>query len=583
LPVGQQDMNTRRNRLLTRDQIRDNTRPQRDKVVTLRDLSQTRVIVPNEIHDTGMSLIVTVANDGRLQPGLIESDKLPVTRPISDLNRLNRARNVVSSLEVTQTRSSAIEEVKEVLVGALASSNKDIASVQVKAGIQAELIRCRVLSEALTENKTSMAKNQQNELSIYVAIANRWFEACQTAINVYLLDVQCGPKSQKLVELISEYLVPRWFFDRFTRKVPEMATTSIDNLFFPKKISKMITFTVGEVESEKFFQNAASFGQNLIYLRRVCALHVTKDKAAILYPIPGNLAMRIHDFSDLPSLDRVLTESTMLTITVLHMAFAAIQIKALNVDTLTDHLRSFIVKENEGQNTVDVEIPTTIPKDQLKSYPFMNQFTDEFIKEEKGKASLILKIHTKTDLFEYEADSSVPIKAQYREKLNGSIVNFQGLHFPATYGKVFHLTDKEYNSISTILLDQPVKLVAAHYPVSIFTIKVDSTFDQDRVKLARTRLDVIRPLDIKEANYGPASTPLTKKSRAFLTGLEKSKFPPTFIKNIASYLQSFNLAPFQEQAVKIMTASLQTKEVIIDQEPEDPESESEEVPTFGNF
>jgi len=576
-------MSTRRNLLLTRDQIADSTRPQRDKVVTLRDLSQTRVIVPNEVHDTGMSVIVTVANDGRLQPGLIESSKMPVTRPITDLTKLNRARNVVSSLEVAQTRSSSVDEVKETLALALVENKVDVKTVQFKAGIQAELIRCKVLSDALTENETSFSKNHLNDIALYKDVAANWFKASQASITLYILHVQCGPQNQKLLEIVSENLVPRWFFNRFSVKVPELATISVDNIFFPKKISKMITFTAAEAESDQFYKNSGAFHQNLLYLRRVLKLHVTKDKTAVLYPIPGNFTTRIQDFSDLPTIDRVLNASTTLTITLLHMIFDAIPLKALSVDTLSDHIGSFLYENGDIENEIITSLPCKF--DDPKGYEDILLAYGKYKLTDGGaNATLTGLLYKRRQGFFYDPDSSVPMKAQYREYLVVHLRDPVGIHFAPHYGRMFHLTDPEIKSVSIVMFDREGPIPPAVYPACLFKEYDKTKISDESLTKARERLNVIKPVDIKELNFGPVSSPLGEKAKAFMKGLDRGKFPPIFIKNVTSYLQSFNLVQFQDQAVKIMIASLQSKEVIIESsEPTQTSVKEDEIPDLGDF
>jgi len=263
------------------------------------------------------------------------------------------------------------------------------------------------------------------------------------------------------------------------------------------------------------------------------------------------------------------------------MIFDAIPLKALSVDSLTDHIGSFVYEVGDKTLEVLVKLPWDIRSkkfdDILQAYPKAEMLEND---------NYVFKaIVAKRDrYFSYDTDSSVPLKAQYREYFAANVQVPIGLCFSESYSRIFHLTDQEIHALNIIMFDRSVPLPVATYPGRLFRTYEKTAHSSDRISLARDRLNIIKPADIRELNFGPISSPLSEKAKAFMKGLEKGKFPPIFIKNVTSYLQSFNLIPFQEQAVKIMTASLQSKEVIIDQGGGPTESDKEEeIPDLGDF
>jgi len=572
-------MRTRRDNLIKREEYESNRAgPPRTRPVTLRDLAETRVIVPPEVHETGMSVIITVANDGRLQPGLIESSKLPVTRPITDLNRLGRARAIVSSLEATESKTSLISSVKETLITNLVIHKTDPSKIQLRVGVQTEILRCKVLQEIFNENLRFFESNEMNRNALHFDVTLNWFQRSLEAISYYILESLLKAGSKKLNDFTSEYLVPRWFFSRFSQKVPELKLLIIDDILFPKRISKMITFLEEEVKNEAFCKNACSFSNTFHHLRNIGSLFGWRHDLSPLYPLPPNLS-RLENLSDLPVIDSTQAPSTILSVAVVHMFFCAIPPKAIEVDNFHAHEESLLFSSDQSQlklrfervlklDATFAEIKSTL--DLLKIH--IKDYTQpikgcNFIGYDEDDKSLHLKfivVPMKTgSRFAYDESLGTLMKVQYKEHVL-SLGKIFGFCPTLELAKVFHLSNRELDGIQFIMLDQPAEVGKFARTLDLFRPPSKEDFiDSSLKEKLIDRLKAIKPVPPKEQNFGKPYSPLTREGQLMIMGLKKHGHNEVFILNVEAYLRSFFIDAFQKQAVRIMTASLQSYEILV--------------------
>jgi len=589
-------MRTRRDNLIKREEYESNRAgPPRTRPVTLRDLAETRVIVPPEVHETGMSVIVTVANDGRLQPGLIESSKIPVTRPITDLNRLGRARAIVSSLEATESKSSLISSVKETLINNLVLHKADSTKIQLRVGVQTEILRCKVLQEVFNENLRYFEGNEMNRNALHFDTVLNWFQRSLEAISYYILESLLKAGSKKLNDFTSDYFVPRWFFSRFSQKVPELKLLIIDDILFPKRISKMITFLEEEVANDAFCQNAPTFTNTFQHLKNIAALYGWRHALSPLYPLPPNLS-RLENLSDLPVIDSTQAPSTILSVAVVHMFFCAIPPKAIEVDNFHAHEESLLFASESSTfklrfervvkidaTFLDVKESLDLLQIQVKDYNQPIRGSDLFGYDETDthlSLKFILAPFHSGSKFNYDESLGTLMKVQYKEHLLslGKILAFQPT---LQLAKVFHLSNRELDGIKFVLLDRPAKVDKFSRSLDLFRPPAKDDFiDSSQKEKFVDRLKAIKPVPPKEQNFGKPYSPLTREGQLMILGLKKHGHNETFIANVEAYLRSFFIDAFQKQAVRIMTASLQSYEILVSEpvgeqvpeiDPNDPE------------
>jgi len=545
--IWRSKMNTRRNRLIPREQVESGVPPPvRIRNITLRELSEHRVAVPAELRETGMSLIILVGVDGRLQPGLVDSEDVPTPKPIQDLNRLQRARSVVSSLDAASSKMSVVNEVKEQVISAALSHEIDPKKVDLKLGAQAELIKTKTLMSTLVENQELFRFSPQNKSATYRAIATRWFDNTLKTLNEYVLNSLCQNQSIDLNTLLLENHVPKWFFNKFTtNKVPELVTNSIDDIFFPKKLSKMITFSEREIVKKTFITESGNFQLQLIQLLNIVSLYPSKDKVATLFPCPNDFSKRFGNFVDLPQIDRTTNPATILSVTLIHMVFCAIPLKALVVDNIQHHYHSLVYKDKISLYSADLD---------LKEY-----------------LELVTKQEPKHEPFQYIPEMTSSLKVQYKDFVNSDgrqhIVGFRLLN---DLCQVFNITPVEQKALGEVLIfDMQPTFDASSIVNPLFRPYPEEIIKHSKRSLYSEAFSVLRPTQPKELNFGLPNSPLNKESEQFLKNLTSAKFNLIFLTNVKKYLQSFNNPLFQTQAVKIMHATLQARTVMLSETPDE--------------
>jgi len=547
--IWQCKMQTRRNKLVSRSTLTGGGPPSgKTRNITLKELSEHRVLVPPELAETGMSLIVLVGLDGKLQPGLVRSDEVPILKPIQDLNRLQRARAVVSSLDVAASKTSVVAEVKEQVISAALVANLDPVKVELKIGAQSELIKCKTLSLTLVENKELFETSPQNKGAVYRSTAAKWFDNTLSSLNNYVLNSQCCNQSKDLNAILMENHVPKWFFNKFTSsKVQELATNSIDDVFFPRKLSRMITFLEKEVSNNEFIKQSVEFQQQLRFLGQIASIYPSKDKDAILYPLPNDFSRRFSNFTDLPQIDRTVHPSSILSLTLIHMVFCAIPMKALTVENLQLHLESLIFEGDQKHK----------PFDGTKDF---KTFFDERVRDSVF-----------ADKFRYIPEMSTSPKVQYKDFLNAEGMNrIIGFKLIEPFYRIFNITPSEAKALEPgLLFDYCAGTVVQTVHDTIFKNyppEVALNKERSRYNAAFTTLKPSQPRDL---NFGMANSPLSNESEKFLKNLHNAKFNDVFLLNVKKYLQSFNNPVFQAQAVKIMHATIQARTVTLSEPPDD--------------
>jgi hypothetical protein len=545
-------MTTRRNKLIPRSALDSRgAPPKKPRFVTIRDLQEVRVNVPPELYETNMSLIVLVGLDGKLNPGLIPNSEMPNIKPYQDLLKLQRARGVVSSLEVSNSKQSVVNEVKNQVTSALIDNKIKPEEIHLKIGAQSELIKSKALAGNLLENFELFSNSPHSQSATYKTIATKWFENSIKSINDYCLNTLCKNQPETMADILFKNFVPKWFYNKFSiGKSTELTDHSIDDIFFPKKLSKMITFTEREVSNLDFVNNALNLSLQLNYLHCIVNLYPTKEKEAILYPLPNDFSKHFSKFSDLPQLDRTSDQSTILSITVIHMVYCAIPIKVLTNENLVLHEESFLFQGKEILNNV------------------MN--TIEFAEE-------LVKTKPKIERFKYIPELSSTIKAQYKEHFTTEgYPKVTGFRLHERLCQIFNITKEEVKALGGVLIfdykNFDYKKLGTESMFRQYQKEISESFDRDRYIEA---LSLIKPIVPKELSFGPPNSTFSANSLRFLKNLEKAKFNQVFQQNVKMYLQSFFAQNFQDQAVKIMEATLQARIITI-QEIEEPPNIAEE-------
>jgi len=473
-----------------------------------------------------MAVVITVAVDGRLTPGLLPKNEVPIIRPITDLTRLQRARRLVSSLDVVQSKSSLINEVKAQVINAVEEEKIIPSQIVLRPGAQAEIIKCRAYADALMENYSAFNDNPLNEKAVLRFAAATWFSACLVVIDKYIIGAVCGDAPEKLLDCVFQSSIPRSFFTKMTVRVAELRTQAIDDILFPRRLSRMMVFRKKEIRSFKTIPDA--FKNSFSVLKPIADLYHDDDDESILYPIPPNFKDHFRSFSDLPQIDRSRSDSTTLSISLIQMMFAAIPPKALTLDALELHESSFLRDIPEDLD------PKTIND---CSCPF--------------------------DL-NYDPESSQSLKVQYKDYFLAKDIPLKGF-VVKNLSQLFYLDKKEVNALPLIiyftdeLSKEPNPGIKSMFdPAKLKPIPLDSKY-VDRFRM-------IKPTPAKPLNSGAPSSELTKNSLKFLANLKKANADAIFIENVRGYLLSFVNQSFQDLAVKTMAASMQAREITVTEE-----------------
>jgi len=333
-------------------------------------------------------------------------------------------------------------------------------------------------------------------------------------------------------------------------------------------------------------------------LRNIGALYGWRHALSPLFPLPPSLS-RFENLSDLPVIDSTQAPSTILSIAVVHMFFCAIPPKAIEVDNFRAHEESLFFYDKNSQFKYKYEKNVKLDASLLELKPILKFLKIEiedytqlikdcsFIGFEELEKSLQIKfilVPWKHDSrFMYDESLGTLMKVQYKEhSLSlGKIIGFQPT---AQLAKIFHLSDRERDGINFILLDSHAPGASYHRTLDLFGPPTKDEFVESSIRERfADRLKAIKPVPPKEQNFGKAYSPLTKEATLMILGLKKAHYDEVFISNVDAYLRSFFIDAFQRQAVRIMTASLQSHEIIVSEPVGEPESElidESQIPDF---
>jgi len=540
--------------------------------------------------------MIAVNPDGQLVPGLVNRRDVPRMYPVDDLNRLISARAVVSSIESTLSKNSAIEDLKASIVGLLYSYTVSDKDIVIRPSTQSELMQIRPKVAFLRENEEAFVKNKLDDTEYRTQIQT-WFTQAFTACEKFVVSL-CTGRDDKLNDLLTSYGVPKWFFDKVTTaKHVELSQVSSYHTLFPKKLSKMISFTVSELESHEFISRQILFRDRIIMCQRYLALHHEANKKSLIYPIPYDFSTCFREFTDLPKINRTDAKATLLSVAVIHTIFAAFEPKMMISENLTIHHSQLAI--GKVKHLLDLQFACepqakdlSTPIGKLKLAPFVLEHlilvAQELcnLKENQQPADLELGVLIEALVDENQAffkfeegvvqdippkrpdpfldpDSSRNIKSQYLDIVKE--LEITAFHRSPELYKAFGLTTTEIQLIPAYIPSFPEYVKKDEEKkkrkASSLFLKVD--LPQERtVESLFKKLELIKPIEPKARNRGNPNSVLGKEGQRFIKLLVGAKAHPTFVENVRSYLTLFHFPTFQDQAVKIMEASIKLKEVV---------------------
>jgi len=589
--------NTRKNKLVPTKQNSPQD-AQASRVVTVREISRMKIRVPHNLAETDSALMIAVNPDGQLVPGLVNRRDVPRMYPVDDLNRLISARAVVSSIESTLSKNSAIDDLKSSLVGLLYSYSVAEKDIIVRNSTQSELMQIRPKVTYLRENEEAFRKNKLDE-SEYRTQIQTWFSQAFLACEKFVVGIVTG-RDDKLGDLLTYFGVPKWFFDKVTTaKHVELSQVSSYNTLFPKKLSKMISFTVGELESSDFLRVQSLFVDRIIICQRYLALHPEGNKKSLIYPIPYDFSACFRDFTDLPKLNRTDSKVTLLSVAIVHTIFAAFEPKMISVENLSEHflqlstrkvshvldlgLLSSVQAKDLGSPIKDLKLNALLVEHLIQSAAELVELQEDQVPKEVPVHDLIeALIAENRDCFQFDdnkliviapkvhapvidPESSRNIKSQYLDAVKQ--IEITAFHRSPELFKTFGLSVNEIDIVPPYIPSMPdihqKKEEKKKKPVPSSTLFLVGKLPEERkIELLYKKLELIKPIEPKARNRGNPNSVLGKEGQRFMDLLAKAHAHPTFMENVRSYLTLFHFSSFQDQAVKIMEASLKLKEVV---------------------
>lgn len=554
-----------------------------------------KVRVPYQLSETDTALMIAINPDGQLVPGLVNRKDIPKLYPVDDLTRLTSCRAVVSSIESTMAKNSAIDDLKVNITALLSSYSIQDKDLVIRPSTQSELMQLRPKVANLRENEELFQRNKLDNTEFRSQI-QQWFSQSFKACEAFVICL-CTGKDDKLASMLTNLGVPKWFFEKVSSaKHTELSQATSFSFLFPKKLSKMITFTVSELENFEFIQNQSLMRDRISTCTRYLALHPESNKKAIVYPIPYDFSLCFREYSDLPKFNRTDSKVTLFSVAVIHSIFGAFEPKLITVENLKLHHDSLVVKK--CNYLTDIEVCQTFmvenhatPLNQIKGIPELvlehissltakskNLKLEETLNQCTLSDAMESLIELNKDLFSFkdqkleplpatrgdisiDPESNRNIKSQYLDIVREEQIT--AFRLDPKLSTVFGLTRAEHEILPPFISSLPERLYkvkeSKRSPSILFS---PQKVPEETLKAYQRKLESIKPIEPKARNRGNPNSTLGREGIRFVGMLVKAKAHPTFVENVRSYLTLFHSLSFQDQAVKIMEASLKLKEVI---------------------
>jgi len=522
---------SRRTQLVPRD---EGTGKNSQKPLTLQKLQQLRVIVPPTITAAGLSVVFRVLADGRLEGGMVETAELPPLTSIEDIQKLSNSRRVVAGIEATLTKQSVAENLKTTVATALVEVNKPPV---LKPAAQGETLKAKLLTEKLKENYASLeAANPSKEKELFL----NWIKKSILVLSQFVVESQLTSQTDdKLSECLRKSGVPRWIFTKFSeQKYPDLSNKNVLDIVFPRKLEKGFTYNAEELLFEGFTQSQGPFSKIADYLKAIVEKAKLKRPEGVkLYVPPVNYRQRILDADSLPRPQKTMEKPTLISIALCNMIVGNYEPLMITEANLIAHSKAVTTDKN-------------------------------------GHSQL------KTD-FKYLPDDIEPMKAQYLkwfEDITKPVVkSMTMIHVTSlvkTFGQPLPDGCGEYLDLS---LETGVKVSDVTWKINIFDMDrtVPSTVTKEKIVEMKKNLPGIKAVAPKEFR-GASNTVLTPKAKAFVKALTTSKsLDPTFAENVTKFLRTFYSPIIMDMAVTLMDATLQSREIVYEQDDNDPEPGAE--------
>jgi len=480
---------------------------------------------------TGYSLIFVTSPEGYLSPVLILTGDMPQTYSIEDYQRIQQARGLAGGESNALSRASVLNEVTSVITSRLADSN---VMPKLKPEAQSEVLRLRSSNNRLEKNLAFLEKAPP---SVYKDLLTRHLTAAVSAVNSYLLENQLTSVSEdKLNAYLLKKGCPRWIFSRFSEsEEPELAKRDSLSFYFPKKVSKGLQLYVSEIESNlEFMGPLRPVIDPLVAI--LAEFKVEKDKDSTkLYVPPMDVINRFEDLESIPSLPRTAPKACLAAVAIIEAIVANYPPLLVTAETLKDHGNIF-------------------RKDTAAMKPFA-----------------------------YAATDPRSVKVQYLEHVQRMAPN------------EIVQTDEVWNRF---MIPKKVKVIdltpgkpataVAHVNFFRAPTKAGTSDAEARaqleLKISEALPNLVPPK--KRLRGGPQQQPLTpaaKKLIAVLNAAVKTKsVHPDFVENVSTFLRGFFLPAMMDLAVRVLTATIESREIIPDVE-NPPEGGSDEEGSLPNL
>jgi len=553
--------------------------PQSTKTMTLRDLQDLRVRVPPAVAAAGLTVMLRVMNDGRVEVGLVK-DKIPTLISLQEANKLALAKNIIAGAETVSTKQETVERIKTLAATALIQDSRQ---PEPKVSAQAETLRLKGVVEKLESNLRYL--KQAVTITELTQLAVDQITTSITTIRSYLVECQFTRVSDdKLADLLLKRGVIKYLFDKFsTTEIKDLHTVPVENYLFPRKMSRGLYLSYKEVNElsylDKFMNNQVvsawfTFAKNILDKSEV-PVNENNWNEKIFIP-PSNFSTRVFAFDDLPREVSTMSKPTMMSVMFINAMFGNFRPSEINEDSLNNHLSSFLVTHNLGTSGKVIHLPVNSlvvqdKKPNLKDQENSNSSATVVSTEDTEPS--ILRVPFKVDTI-----NPLPIKEQYFAFLEQrKFFDSRGLYFTSK------MMAEPYKSSLIFNVAKPnvnYKLEEQVYQ-NFYAPKELSEEKMLKLDAVKQKMPAVSYSKPREYEFNRVS-PLTKDGLVFIKSMRDAKVSESLIDTYQSFLSSFLLPELSDAALRIMKANLRTSFDTFQEEEKD-EEEDDLTTEFGKW
>jgi len=506
--------------------------------VSLQDLKKLKVNLPPALAQSGNVLVVKFSNSGAAEVGYLAGDRVPVLKNIQDIINVNIAHRKILGLEAAENSLSKVEKISLHVSGYLAETGE---KPNPKLNIQQEMFRMKAFADTIQEVKQVLTA-KRNPTPFLMDVINTANKAL-LAIQEYSKQELMSNGNDKFSDFLLDNGVVKYIFDKICNRslINDFKVKDVEDIFFPRKLSRALTMTLSEIQSEAVQATVQSLAAILTAERSLLGDDVKAEEKIPIIPI--NFHKRILDVEDLPVQRTDSSKSVLAIVKAISNLFANFDPVDQTDKNFQSHRLLFRTAPKSVQKVVDSSTNTSDPETVTTNTSKLPEKAPENLPE--------------LPAFVVDPKNPEPLRKQYQAYLASAIQKPFTCHDKITFETLYCY---------------PVPLEAR-----LFVTDYSDRGKDHEQKIAKIATVLgFRAKDPPVGRY-VANTPLTELAKKFIERMKRSKVSLSVIKDISAFLGSFMSEELMDLAVRRMQAAAEQTDVdVIPDEPETGNSDDED-------